>query len=153
MKVSWIAFLKIEGWTSKYRSVNNLLAHLMRKSKSEGSRRLYLWHLFKFCKFVKKKPNELTALRRNKAEKLAQAYADSYRDSSPRYSNLAVAILKAFFKVNGFKRAKALELETYHTPPRFRKTPEYIPTKTELQKCILTLECLTGITERWKTAK
>jgi site-specific recombinase XerD len=32
------------------------------------------------------------------------------------------------------KLAKALELETYHTPPRFRKTPEYIPTKTELYR-------------------
>jgi len=43
-----------------------------------------------------------------------------------------VAILKAFFSANGFKRAKALELETYHAPPRFRITPEYIPTKSEV---------------------
>jgi integrase len=127
-------FLKVNKWTSKYRSVNNLLDHLMRKSKSEGSRRLYLWHLFKFCQFAKKKPNELTALKRDQAEKLAQTYADSFRDTSPRYSNLAVAILKSFFFVNGFKRAKALELETYHAPPRFRKTPEYIPTKTEVYR-------------------
>jgi site-specific recombinase XerD len=125
-------FLKENGWTSKYSSVNKLLAHLMRKSKSEGSRRLYLWHLFKFCQHAKKKPNELTKLKRDSAEQLAQAYADSYSDTSPRYSNLAVAILKAFFFVNGFKRAKALELETYHAPSRFRKTPEYIPTKSEI---------------------
>ena len=101
-------------------------------SKSEGSKRLYLWHLFKFCQHAKKKPNELTKLKRDHAEKLAQAYADSFRDTSPRYSNLAVAILKAFFRVNGFKRGKALELETYHAPSRFRKTPEYIPTKSEI---------------------
>jgi integrase len=130
----YMSFLKVKNWTSSYRSVNNLLAHLMRKSRSEGSRRLYMWHLFKFCQFAKKKPNELTKLKRNQAEKLAQAYADSFRDASPRYSNLAVAILKAFFVANGFKRAKALELETYHAPPRFRKTPEYIPTKTELYR-------------------
>jgi integrase len=128
----YMSFLKVKSWTSSYRSVNNLLAHLLRKSKSEGSRRLYLWHLFKFCKYAKKKPNELTTLRRDQAEKLAQAYADSFRDTSPRYSNLAVVILKAFFFVNGFKRAKALELETYHAPSRFRKTPEYIPTKPEI---------------------
>jgi integrase len=131
---SYMSFLKVKSWTSSYRSVNNLLAHLMRKSRSEGSRRLYLWHLFKFCQFARKKPNELTTLKRNQAEKLAQAYADSFRDTSPQYSNLAVAILKAFFVANGFKRAKALELETYHAPPRFRKTPEYIPTKTELYR-------------------
>jgi len=65
-------------------------------------------------------------------EKLVQGYADSLRDASPRYSNLAIAILKSFFRANGFKRAKALELETYHAPPRFRITPEYIPTKSEI---------------------
>ncbi len=125
-------FLRVKGWSSNYRSVNNLLAHLARKSKSEGSKRLYLWHLYKFCRYTDRKPNELIALRRDRAEKLAQEYADSLSNASPRYSNLAVAILKAFFGANGFKRAKALELETYHAPPRFRITPEYIPTKSEV---------------------
>jgi len=127
-------FLKVKEWSSSYRSVNNLLLHLMRKSKSEGSKRLYLWHLYKFCQYTSRKPNELVALRRNQVEKLAQEYADSLRSASPRYSNLAVAILKAFFAANGFKRAKALELETYHAPPRFRITPEYIPTKSEVYR-------------------
>jgi integrase len=127
-------FLRVKGWRSSYRSVNNLLLHLMRKSKSEGSKRLYLWHLYKFCKYTSRKPNELVALRRNQVEKLAQEYADSLRSTSPRYSNLAIAILKAFFVANGFKRAKALELETYHAPPRFRITPEYILTKSEVYR-------------------
>jgi integrase len=104
----------------------------MRKSKSEGSKRLYLWHLYKFCQYTNKKPNQLVALRRNQAEKLAQEYADSFRNTSPRYSNLAVAVLKTFFVANGFKHAKLLELETYHAPPRFRISPEYIPTKSEV---------------------
>ncbi len=127
-------FLRVKGWHSNYRSVNNLLRHLMRKSKSEGSRRLYLWHLFKFCEYVKRKPSELVEFRRSKVEKLVQDYADSLMSVSPRYSNLTIAILKAFFVVNGFKRAKALELETYHAPPRFRITPEYIPTKSEVYR-------------------
>jgi len=127
-------FLRVKGWRSTYRSINNLLLHLMRKSKSEGSKRLYLWHLYKFCKYTSMKPNELVALRRNRVEKLAQEYADSLRSASPRYSNLAIAILKAFFVANGFKRTKALELETYHAPPRFRITPEYIPTKSEVYR-------------------
>jgi len=125
-------FLQVSGWSSHYRAVDGLLAHLMRKSKSESSKRLYLWHLYKFCLYTNKKPNELIAFRRDRAEKLAQEYADNLSRSSPRYSNLAVAILKAFFIANGFKRAKALELETYHAPPRFRITPEYIPTKSEV---------------------
>ncbi|MCJ7635421.1 hypothetical protein MUP77_23905, partial [Candidatus Bathyarchaeota archaeon] len=67
-------FLRVRGWNSNYKAVNNLLAHLMRKSKSEGSKRLYLWHLHKFCEHTNKKPNELVGLRRNHAEKLAQEY-------------------------------------------------------------------------------
>jgi integrase len=126
------AFLKVEGWKSEYRSVNQILAHLMRKCKSEGSKRLYLWHLYKFCEFTGKKPNELVTLKTHQAEKLAQQYADSFSNKSPRYSNLAIAVLKAFFVANGFKHAKSLELETYHAPPRFRISPEYIPTKAEV---------------------
>jgi integrase len=125
-------FLRVREWNSNYKPVNNLLAHLMRKSKSEGSKRLYIWHLYKFCKNTGKRPNELVALKRNQAEKLSQAYADSLAKASPRYSNLAIAVLKAFYLANGFKRGKALELETYHAPVRFRITPEYVPTKTEV---------------------
>jgi integrase len=55
-------------------------------------------------------------------------------NTSPRYSNLAVATLKAFFVSNGFKGARALELETYHAPRRFRVTHEYIPTKSEVYR-------------------
>ena len=73
-------------------------------------------------------------MRRNQIERLVQEYADSLLDVSPRYSNLAIAILRTFFRVNGFKRAKALDLESYHAPPRFRITPEYIPSKSEVFK-------------------
>jgi integrase len=125
-------FLAVENWNSDYRSVNNLLLYLTRKTKSEGSKRLYLWHLYKFCQYAGKKPNELITLRRDRVENVVQEYADSLMPASPRYSNLAVAILKAFFSVNGFKRARALELETYHAPRRFRIRPEYIPTKSEI---------------------
>jgi integrase len=67
-------------------------------------------------------------------EKLVQKHADSLMNASPRYSNLVIAILKAFFFVNGFKRARALELETYSAPTRFRIRPEYIPTKAEVYR-------------------
>lgn len=106
----------------------------MRKSKSESSKKLYLFHLQKFCRYTGKKPDDLTTLRRDRVEKLVQKYADSLMSASPRYSNLVIAILKAFFFVNGFKRDRALELETYHAPRRFRIRPEYIPSKTEIYK-------------------
>jgi integrase len=129
---TYYKFLAVEDWHSDYSSVNNLLLHLIRKTKSERSKKNYLWHLFKFCQYVGKKPNELITLRRDRAENLVQKYADNLMPASPRYSNLATAILKAFFFVNGFKRARALELETYHAPKRFRIRPEYIPTKSEI---------------------
>ena len=130
----YFRFLRVSGWRSDYRSVENLLLHLSRRSRSEGSRRLYLWHLYKFCQYAGKEPDELVRLRRDYAEKLVQNYADSLRDRSPRYANLAISILKTFFEVNGFKRAKALELETYHVPRRFKILPEYIPTKPEIYR-------------------
>jgi len=125
-------FLAVEGWSSDYRSVNNLLLHLTRKTKSEGSKRLYLWHLYKFCQYTGRAPNSLITLRRDRVENMVQEYADSLMGVSPRYPNLVVAILKAFFFANGFRRARALELETYHAPKRFRIRQEYIPTKSEI---------------------
>mgnify|MGYP000185597088 CR=1 FL=1 len=132
--LEYFKFLRVNDWHSEYRSVENLLLHLSRRSKSEGSRRLYLWHLYRFCQYAGREPDELIRLRRNHAERLIQSYADSLKDRSPRYANLAISILKTFYEVNGFKRAKALELETYHVPRRFRILPEYIPTKSEIYR-------------------
>jgi integrase len=93
-----------------------------------------MWHLSKFCRHAGKKPDALVRLRRNSAEKAVQKYADSLKTKSPRYSKVAILILKTFFRVNGFKREKELELETYHIPPRYRLTREYIPTKNEVYR-------------------
>lgn len=127
-------FLKVEDWTSEYQSVNQILIHLSRKCKSEGTRKLYLWHLYKFCEFTHQKPNQLIKLKTQQAEKLAQQYADTFGSKSPRYANLAIIILKTFFTSNGFTREKTLELESYHAPSRFRITPEYIPSKIEVYR-------------------
>jgi len=127
-------FLRVDGWQSAYQSVNNVLLHLMRRTKSESSKGLYLYHIYKFCIYSNKNPDELIVLRKVQVETLVQGFADSVLDVSPRYSNLVVAILKTFFKLNGFKHAKQLELETYKAPKRERKTPEYIPTKSEVYK-------------------
>ena len=53
------SLLRVEGWKSHYQSVNNLLLHLSRKSKSEGTRKVYLWHLHKFCEFTSSTPAQL----------------------------------------------------------------------------------------------
>jgi integrase len=129
------SLLRVEGWKSHYQSVNNLLLHLSRKSKSEGTRKLYLWHLYKFCKFTSSTPAQLVRMKRDTVEGAVQRYADSLTANSSRaYANIAIAALKAFFLVNGFKRNRALEIQSYYQPPRQRLTREYIPTKAEIYR-------------------
>jgi integrase len=125
----------VNAWQSHYRSVNNLLLHLSRKSRSEGTRKLYLWHLYKFCRFMNKTPSQLVRMKRDEAERQVQRYVDSLAATSSRaYANTAIAALKAFFVVNGFKRNRTLEVQSYYQPPRQRMTQEYIPTKAEIYK-------------------
>jgi site-specific recombinase XerD len=132
-KSVFFVFLRVQGWSSDYPAVDCLLRHLARKSRSEASKRSYCWHLYKFCQFTNKRPNELVRLRRDVAERLVQKYADSLKQS-PRSANMAVVSLKAFYSSNGYKHIRALDLENYHTPRRFRIMPEYIPTKNEVYR-------------------
>src|SRR5712664_2464954 len=82
-----IGIFNVSGWSSPNAPINNLLLHLSRKSQSEGSKKLYLWHLKKFCQFSKKSPSNLVSLKRDRAERLAQGYADCLRTSSAKYAN------------------------------------------------------------------
>lgn len=128
------AFLRVNGWKSEYNSVDLLLRHLSRKSKSEASRKAYLNRLHSFCIYAKTNPDELVRLPKHVNEKLVQDYADQYDDGnhSIRSINNAIDLLKAFFKVNGFKGARELEVESHFMPARYRKTPEHIPLKNEV---------------------
>jgi len=127
-------FLKVDGWTSEYTSVDLLLRHLSRKCRSEASRRAYLRQVYSLCVSTNMAPDELVKLPKRKVEKLVQEHADKYNDGkhSIRYVNNIIHLLKAFFKVNGFKGVKALEIESYYMPSRYRKVPEYIPRKNEI---------------------
>jgi integrase len=74
-------------------------------------------------------------MRRTDVEILVQQYADFLAKTLSRsYANAAIASLKSFFAVNGFKRNKALEIQSYYQPPRQRLTREYIPTKIEVYR-------------------
>jgi len=128
------AFLKVDGWKSGYTSVDLLLRHLSRKCKSEASRKAYLNRLHSFCIYAKANPEELVRLPKRANEKLVQNYADGYDDGnhSIRSINNAIDLLKTFFKVNGFKGARELEVESHYMPARYRKTPQYIPLKNEI---------------------
>jgi integrase len=111
-----------------------LLKHLWRKSRSEASRRAYLRQVYLLCYSKGLTPDELIKLPKKKIEEIVQEYADQYNDGrhSIRYVNNIIHLLKGFFKTNGFKGTKALEIESHYMPSRYRKRPEYIPKKHEI---------------------
>ena len=120
-----------EAWKSSFASVQMLLDHLSRFSGSEGSRQSYLDMLKRFCQRTGYDPDGLTQLHKNEIERLIQDYADEKaRDQASRaYVNTIIKRLRTFFQVNGFED---LKLQTHYQPTRYRKRPEYIPTKGEV---------------------
>ena len=129
--------LGVVGWRSSYASVQRLLDHLKRRSRSEASRVKYLQELHRFMRYVgAKSPDELVSMPKERVEELLQSFVDELADRgvSIRYVNTVLTDLKVFFKVNGFKNDRALEVERYHQPSRYRKKPEYIPTPEEIER-------------------
>ena len=62
-----------------------------------------------------------------------QAYVDNLARTGrgPRAVNLYADALVTFFRVNGFKRERELEVERHYAPARYGKTEEYVPTREE----------------------
>jgi site-specific recombinase XerD len=128
-------YLKVTEWSSYYKSVNNLLKHLEhRKIGSEGSRGGYCFSLYSFCKYAGKLPDELVALEKADAEKLIEDYCYYKMENgwtSPRTANVNLFMLKAFFKRNGFRGNRSIEVDCFHQSARERIKPQYIPTLEE----------------------
>ena len=121
------------SWVSSYVSVQKLLDHLQRFTKSESSKEVYLNVLRRFCEWSDLNPTRLVHLPKTKVEELIQSHVDELatEDKSKTYINSLIKRLRTFFKLNGYLRNKELIIRTYHVPSRYRKTPEYIPTKQE----------------------
>ena len=133
---AWENFLKVKGWASEYRSVDNFLGHYKRRLRSECTKELICDSLMFLCKFSVMNPDELVRLPPKRASRLLQDYIDSLadRDYSIRTINVVLAYLKTFFRVNGFKGEREIEVERYHQPARYRKRPEYVPTPDEIYR-------------------
>jgi integrase len=142
MTKRWERGLKISGWTSAYSSVNRLLIHLKRRTCSEASKELYCYHLYRFCCFVSAKqeknfvnPDNIVMLSKQDIESLGQAFCDEKLDVLSRRTVVTQRnVLLTFFKVNGFKGERELDIESYSLSGFGRKKPEYIPTLTEVLK-------------------
>ncbi|MBN1244304.1 tyrosine-type recombinase/integrase [Candidatus Bathyarchaeota archaeon] len=135
----WEIGLKISGNVSDYKSVTRLLAHLLRKSGSEASKELYCYNLFRFYLFVGKRkgttlsPDDIVRLSKQEVESLVQSFCDLKVDSR-NCANMQLHVLKTFFKINGFKGDRELDLESYSLRGFVRIRPEYIPTLAEALK-------------------
>lgn len=132
----WEEFLKVEGWRSGYESVDRVLRHYRRKVGSLKTREHVCGAVARLCRFAGMDPDELVRLGRDEASRLVQDFVDSLAEEgfSVRYVNTVLTFLKTFFEVNGFKGERALEVERYHQPARYRKRPEYVPTPEEIER-------------------
>ena len=129
--------MRVEGWGSGFESVDRLLRHYGRKVRSEHTRLNAVGTLSRFCRFVGvDDPDDLVRLSPQKASRLVQEFIDHLRerDLSIRYVNICLAYLKTFFRVNGFKNSRELEVERYFQPSRYMKREEYIPTPEEVYR-------------------
>jgi len=133
MVFTWERYLKVSDWTSSYRSVDRLLSHLERIGGSWASRSLYCTHLHAFCLNTGKTPDELVCMDNGGLVSLVQSFCDQKysRNQNPRSANVTMETLKTFFRFNGFKGDKELDVEGYSLRGFFRKRPEYIPTLLE----------------------
>jgi len=69
--------LRIEGWRSGYRSVDNVLRHLRRKTGSYASVEVYTEVLSRFCDFVGCDPDHLLSLDKGTIESNIHTFLDS----------------------------------------------------------------------------
>ena len=132
----WWKFLRIneDGWSSGFQSVDLVLKHLGRKSRSVASRKSYCYILWLICSKVKVDPEKLILRARENPDavaRLIQDLADEYNSRrSTRYANHIIHLAKTFFQVNKVE----LDLHSYFQPTRSRKRPEYVPTLSEALK-------------------
>lgn len=124
-----------DAWKSDLSSIQNLLNHLGRFTRSASSRENYLRHIHQFSSWCGLGSEKLVSLSKQNAESTLQKFVDGLanNDCSRTYVNTVAKRLRTFFKVNGFVHDKELNIRTYYVPARYRKVPEYIPSRCEVE--------------------
>lgn len=133
---NWEIFLKVREWSSDYESVTRYLSHFKRKLRSTSTRELGCDVLMRFCKYADKDPDDLVKQSAAAASKSVQCFVDSLADKGQGITtvNVSLTFLRTFFRVNGFKANREIEVERFFQPSRYRKMPEYIPTSEEIYR-------------------
>ena len=104
-----------DAWKSDLSSIQNLLDHLGRFTRSASSREKYLRQIYQFSNWCGLGPEKLVSLSKQNAEFTLQKFVDGLanNDCSRRYVNTVAKRLRTFFKVNGFVHDKELNIRTY----------------------------------------
>lgn len=136
--------IKGDGWASDYDSVDRLLKYLReQKSASEPSRNRHCGVLSNFCAMAGQIPDELVKCEKSVIEEMIEKFAGRY--DCPKTANTVIALLKTFFRTNGFKKNRELDVKGRYQPPRYRKQREYVPT---LEEVIKMAECAGSLRNR-----
>lgn len=123
----------VERWIGKI---------LSRRTRSEGTAKIYLWHLRRFCEWAKRSPQQLVAERledlkstdeavRRRHEELVTQYFN-YLESKGLSRNTALtahAAIRSFYKAN----YAALNLET---PESWTTRQDHVPTREEIGRMV-----------------
>jgi len=127
---------KTSGWTSEYSSVQRILNYLARKTKSEASKRLMLDIIYNIMRFSGKNPDELVEMEKDEVEDLVHNYLDGLEKRGVSRSRVRTerTFIILFFRENGYKHAKELEITHYSLSARVRFKPQYVPTMEEAIK-------------------
>jgi len=128
--------MKVNGWNSEYQSLQKTLDHYKRMTTSESTKRNIIASIHKLNTFAGIDPDKMVQMKPAQIAKIAQKMLDDMKDkgSSIRYINITRSYILTFLEKNGFKNAKAVEIEGYHQPARYRKVVDYIPSSDEILK-------------------
>ncbi|MEM3670816.1 MAG: tyrosine-type recombinase/integrase [Thermoprotei archaeon] len=115
---------------------------MSRRTRSQGTAKIYLWHLTKFCEWANKTPDSLIEDRRKasagsgasdrKHEELLTSYFD-YLESKKKFARNTSLVAHA--AIRSFYRANYAPLDTY-TPESWPTKYERIPSRSELAKTL-----------------
>jgi len=100
--------------------------------------------VYRFCIFTKKNPDELVQLLKNEIEEIVQRYVDCCQ-GSPNYARTQGYLLIVFFKANGLKDEKKLNIALPKRVSSNPKTRSFVPTLEQAKKMIA---CATSLRDK-----
>jgi site-specific recombinase XerD len=131
------------GELEKYETVKRWITSVMtNKTKSEGTRRQYIWQLARFCEWVGKNPDELIRERemhlKGKSEKVKRQHEELLMRYFAELEDRGLArwsALSATTAVRSFYKSNYVPLQI-RTPEAWERRTDKIPTLEEIKQMV-----------------